>query len=66
MSTTRNPANFRQGDITRAIKAAQKAGVALSRVEIGPGRIILVTGAQPPADDLDRELVEFRVRHGQG
>ena len=45
MTAPRGPANFRQGDITRAIKATLKAGVALARVEIGrDGKIILVTG----------------------
>jgi hypothetical protein len=53
--------------VTRAIKATQKAGVALARVEIGrDGKIILVTGGEPTPDDLDRELVDFQARHGQG
>jgi molybdopterin-biosynthesis enzyme MoeA-like protein len=37
------------------------------RVEIAKdGRIVIVTGgAQPVQDDLDRELEQFRARHGQ-
>jgi hypothetical protein len=67
MTAPRGPANFRQGDITRAIKATLKAGVALARIEIGrDGKIILVTGAEAAPDDLDRELDNFQVRHGQG
>jgi len=63
----RAPATFRQSDITKAIRAARKAGVENVRVEIAKdGRIVIVTGgAQPVQDDLDRELEQFRARHGQ-
>jgi hypothetical protein len=64
---SRAPATFRQSDITKAIRAARKAGVENVRVEIAKdGRIVIVTGgAQPVQDDLDRELEQFRARHGQ-
>jgi hypothetical protein len=64
---TRAPATFRQSDITKAIRAARKAGVENVRVEIAKdGRIVIVTGgAQLVQDDLDRELEQFRARHGQ-
>ena len=64
---TRAPATFRQSDITKAIRAARKASVENVRVEIAKdGRIVIVTGgAQPVQDDLDRELEQFRARHGQ-
>jgi hypothetical protein len=64
---SRTPAIFRQSDITKAIRAARKAGVENVRVEIAKdGRIVIVTGgAQPVQDDLDRELEQFRARHGQ-
>jgi hypothetical protein len=60
-------ATFRQSDITKAIRAARKAGVENVRVEIAKdGRIVIVTGgAQPVQDDLDRELEQFRARDGQ-
>ena len=63
----RAPSIFRQSDITKAIRAARKAGVENVRVEIAKdGRIVIVTGgAQPVQDDLDRELEQFRARHGQ-
>ena len=64
----RAPATFRQSDITKAIRAARKAGVENVRVEIAKdGRIVIVTGRAQPAvlDDLDRELEQFRARHGQ-
>ena len=65
---TRAPATFRQSDITKAIRAARKAGVENVRVEIAKdGRIVIVTGGAQPAvqADLDRELEQFCARHGQ-
>ena len=65
---SRAPATFRQSDVTKAIRAARKAGVENVRVEIAKdGRIVSVTGGAQPAvqDDLDRELEQFRARHGQ-
>jgi hypothetical protein len=46
-------ARFRQSDVTRVFKGAEKAGVQLSRVEICPvtGRIIAFTGTPVPAND---------------
>ena len=41
----RAPSTFRQSDITKAIRAARKAGVENVRVEIAKdGRIVIVTG----------------------
>jgi hypothetical protein len=65
---TRAPPTFRQSDITKAIRAARKAGVENVRVEIAKdGRIVIVTGGAQPAvqDDPDRELEQFCARHGQ-
>ena len=65
---SRAPATFRQSDVTKAIRAARKAGVENVRVEIAKdGRIVIVTGRAQPAvqDDLDRELEQFRARHNQ-
>jgi hypothetical protein len=41
------PARFRQSDVTRFFKGAEKAGVQLARVEVDPvtGRLIGVVGA---------------------
>jgi hypothetical protein len=68
---SRGAQSFRQGDVTKAIKAVVKAGVKDWRLEIGDGKIIVVA-SQPNAagtvyeTDLDRELAEFEARHGQG
>jgi hypothetical protein len=62
---TRGACKFKQCDVTRAVKAVAKAGVAVARVEIAPdGKIIISTNmaAGTQNDDLDRELAEFEAR----
>jgi hypothetical protein len=63
----RRPSSFRQTDVTKAVKAVAAAGVNIARIEIGrDGRIVLVMlQSASPQNDLDRELAEFEVRHGQ-
>ena len=64
----RAPSTFRQQDVTQAIRAAIAAGVDIARIEVAKdGRIVIVAGGADPAvqDDLDRELEQFRARHGQ-
>jgi hypothetical protein len=42
---SRGAQTFKQGDITKALKAAAAAGVEVKRVEIGrDGKIVIVTG----------------------
>ena len=67
---TRTTSNFRQRDVTRAVKAVVKAGVDIARVRVEitkAGSIIVTTGTDQPAaqDDLDRELATFEARHGE-
>lgn len=68
----RAPLAFRQTDVTRAVKAVVAAGVEVARVEVDKdGRIVVIAGkpaqsAPVAANDLDAELTEFEVRHGQG
>jgi hypothetical protein len=63
----RAPANFRQADVTRALRAAKAAGVDIARIEIAKdGRIVIIAAGDRlvPQDDLDRELAAFQARHG--
>ena len=41
---SRGAQTFKQGDVTKAIKAVVKAGVKDWRLEIGDGKIIVVAG----------------------
>lgn len=69
VTTTARPFSFKQRDLTRALRAAVAASLKVQRYEIDKaGMIIIVVagGTAPPDYDLDRELTEFEVRHGQG
>lgn len=58
-------AGFRQLDITRALKGAEKAGFNVGRAEIGPdGKIVLVAkdAAIKPESDLDMWLGKNNAR----
>ena len=48
----RVPAIFRQGDVTRAVRAVAAAGVGIARVEVDrAGKItIIALGAEPPGE----------------
>jgi hypothetical protein len=65
----RGPCMFKQGDLTKAVKAVFAAGVDVARIEVERnGKIVIVTG-KPAAEaksELDAELAEFEARHGQG
>jgi hypothetical protein len=69
---SRGPQNFRQSDVTKAVKGVVAAGVDIARVEIDPvGKIVIFASrpngsSEPPVDDLDRELGEWEACHGQG
>jgi len=62
---SRRPANFRQSDLTRAVKGVTAAGVDIARVEIDKaGKIIIITGettdqpAQASGNDLDNWIAK--------
>jgi hypothetical protein len=57
--------HFRQSDLVRALKAMAKAGVK-GRVEITPGKIIVVAGDQDQDDLSPTALDQWRRQRGQG
>jgi hypothetical protein len=54
----RSRCTFRQADVTRALRAAEAAGIEVGRIEIAPdGRITLVPkGAHESSDDNEPKL----------
>jgi hypothetical protein len=50
----RGPSTFKQQDVTRAIRAAQAAGIEIQRIEIEiePSKIVVVAG-KPAEPDMD-------------
>jgi hypothetical protein len=72
---SRTPSNFRQTDVSRALKAIRVAGYSAARVLIGKdGRIEIITAAEgkaqaargtPDDPDLDRELKDWEGRRGR-
>lgn len=52
------PARFSQVDLTRAIRAFEKAGLCVAGARINPatGEIIVLTPASAPANDTDNPL----------
>jgi len=54
---SRGQQTFRQRDVTKALKATVKAGIAVERVEIDKdGKIVIVTGS--PEDAANGEKSE--------
>ena len=53
---SRGQQSFRQSDVTKAVKATVKAGVAVGRVEIDKNSKIVVVAATP--QDADEEKPE--------
>ena len=43
----RRPSTFRQHDVTRALRATVAAGIAVQRVEIEGGKIVIIPGNPP-------------------
>ena len=56
------PARFKETDVTRALRAARKAGADVDRVEIGrDGRIVLVLKNGDEASAEGNEWDEWRT-----
>jgi hypothetical protein len=63
----RRPANIRQADVTRVIKAARKANLEIARVEVDKDGKIVVIAGKPTDSDIaistaDDELEQWRKR----
>jgi len=57
---SRGQQTFRQGDVTKALKATVKAGIAVRRVEIDKkGKIVVVTGTASDAGGETSEQNEW-------
>ena len=46
-------AQLRERDVTKAVKAVQKAGVKVGRVEIADGKIVVIAEKSVSATDVD-------------
>jgi hypothetical protein len=59
---SRGNQTFRQGDITKAVKGAQNAGMEVQRVEIQAGKIVVFAGKfdQRPEGRLANEWDDVR------
>jgi hypothetical protein len=58
---SRGPPTFRQGDITKAVKGAVNAGVAVKRVEVDRnGTIVVVTADSSPSVTTRNEWDDLR------
>ena len=52
---SRGQQTFRQSDLTKALKATVKAGIAVERIEIEKhGRIVVVAARSPHAESGER------------
>jgi hypothetical protein len=61
----RAPSPYRPAGVAKLVAALRAAGVD-DRVEVAKdGTIRIVKAVRAAQDDLDRELEEFRARHGQ-
>jgi hypothetical protein len=56
---SRGAQTFKQGDVTKALRAAAAAGVDVKRIEIDrAGKIVIVAG-QPSRDDSSADVNEW-------
>jgi hypothetical protein len=57
------PASFRQADVTRAIKAARKAGIEIARVEVDNGGKITIIVGKPSETSNETEPNDWAEIH---
>jgi hypothetical protein len=57
---SRGPQTFRKTDVTKAVLAVVAAGLPVARVEISPGRIIIIVAGGPEqGQDAGAEVNEW-------
>jgi hypothetical protein len=56
---SRQPASFRESDVTRAIKAARKGGLEIAKVQIGADGSITVVVGEPTAPETNTSTNEW-------
>jgi hypothetical protein len=62
---SKGPSTFRVTDVRRAVKATESAGLKVGRIELSPGKIIIVPANGAPSQasgsstgDLDRWIAD--------
>jgi hypothetical protein len=59
----RGPNTFRERDVTRAVRAVTKAGVKVERVEIEPGKIIVIADKADEKMNNSNETEHWLAKH---
>jgi hypothetical protein len=63
---TKRPARFKQADVSRALRGAERAGMKVGRVEIdADGKIVILVGSEAAraSDTPDAALEKWIARH---
>jgi hypothetical protein len=61
---TRRLPSFTQADLTRALRAAQKAGLTVGRFVLEPTKLTVFSGEPPLPKGEVTPLTEWRARRG--
>jgi hypothetical protein len=56
---SRGPQSFKQGDVTKAVKAVVKAGLPVGRVEIAHGKIVVFAGQPEAHGTIEKQANEW-------
>ena len=57
----RGKLRFKERDVARALRAAAKSGVPTQELKITPDGTMRIILGDPAANELDRELAQFKV-----
>lgn len=61
---SRRSVRFTQAEITRAVKAIIAGGMQVGEIVIAPDGSIRIIAVGQSENDVDREILEFRRKHG--